>query len=84
MDIDPDGTEILTGSWRPEDQIQTWDLASGALIDTINWPRSVAAATEPMMCYAARYSPDGKYQGVRDRGFGGGHLNLLGLILIVL
>ena len=94
MDIDPDGTEILTGSWRPENQLQvhthnwhatfhrstdftarprsgcpltvtglpaqTWDLGTGALIDTIAWPTGVIS-NEPSMVYAARYSPDGKY-----------------------
>jgi COMPASS component SWD3 len=74
MDIDPDGTEILTGSWRPENQIQTWDLASGALIDTINWPASGVTTTEPLMCYAARYSPDGKY--IAAGGSGANELRL--------
>eukprot|EP01052_Picozoa_sp_SAG31_P012630 SAG31_NODE_743_length_12418_cov_3.780908_6_plen_121_part_00 len=60
MDIDPDGTEVLTGSWRPENQLQTWDLGSGAMIDHIPWPHGLVN-TEPSMVYAARYSPDGKY-----------------------
>jgi len=32
LDID-DSNVILTGSWRPDDQLQTWDFNTGKLIE---------------------------------------------------
>ncbi len=58
MDIDCDGQEILTGSWRPDNQLQLWDFGTGSLIDTLDWPESVIK--EPCMVYAAQFSPDGR------------------------
>ena len=38
-----DGT-LLTGSWRPDDQLQLWDLGSCKLISTIPWERSLGGS----------------------------------------
>jgi COMPASS component SWD3 len=48
MDIDCDGGTILTGSWRPEEQLQTWDYGTGSLIETFDWP--VVRASPAQMC----------------------------------
>ena len=59
MDIDCDGQEILTGSWRPDNQLQLWDFGTGSLIDTLEWPESMVSQ-EPCLVYAAQFSPDGR------------------------
>jgi WD40 repeat protein len=59
MDIDCDGGEILTGSWRPEEQLQLWDFGSGSLIQTLEWPVN-SLTKEPCLVYAAQFSPDGR------------------------
>ena len=58
MDVDCDGSTIVTGSWRPEEQLQLWDYASGSLIKTFDWPVGVATR-EPCLVYATQFSPDG-------------------------
>jgi len=60
MDIDCDGGVIATGSWRPEEQLQTWDYGTGSLIETFDWPVGVATR-EPCMVYATQFSPDGTH-----------------------
>jgi WD40 repeat protein len=35
LDISLDGHTILTASWRPNDCLQRWDLATAKLIDTV-------------------------------------------------
>eukprot|EP01051_Picozoa_sp_SAG22_P001718 SAG22_NODE_71_length_22540_cov_8.918052_2_plen_384_part_00 len=62
LDVEPEaGREILTGSYRPEDQLQLWDSGSGRLISTFDWPgpgRGAPGSTT--MLYAAQFSADGK------------------------
>lgn len=48
---------VLTGSWRPEECLQTWDLASCELIETIEWQQS-ALKGEGTALYAAQFSKD--------------------------
>mmetsp|Transcript_43686 Transcript_43686/g.70994 ORF Transcript_43686/g.70994 Transcript_43686/m.70994 type:complete len:282 (+) Transcript_43686:59-904(+) len=45
---------VLTGSWRPKDQLQTWDLNSCELIQTYKWP--AIASQQACMVYAAQFS----------------------------
>ena len=61
LDIEPEGgQEVLTGAWRPDDQLQVWDFGSGRLIDTIEWPEPDEKSRHRCQVYAAKYSPDGR------------------------
>ena len=51
--VDIHGGVVLTGSWRPKDQLQLWDYATGELIETIPYE---SASREPSMLYAAQFS----------------------------
>lgn len=57
VDINPDGTTILTGSWRVEKQLQLWDFGSGKLVDSVPW-RSGVSLSEPCAIYAAQFSKE--------------------------
>jgi hypothetical protein len=37
--LSPDGSTLLTGSWRPDDCLQLWDFASGKLLVSVPWVR---------------------------------------------
>lgn len=54
--------EIVTGSWRPENQLEVWDYGSGERICEIPWHSSaLAAAGQPAcMLYAAQFSKEGE------------------------
>jgi len=56
LDISMDGSRILTGSWRPEDQVQVWDFSTGKLVETVPWASSIIQNREPCMVYAAQFS----------------------------
>lgn len=59
--LDVVGNEIVTGSWRPEKQLEVWDLGTGAKITDIAWHASSAAAQagQPScMLYAAQFSKE--------------------------
>lgn len=47
LDIDAD--HILTGSWKPVDQLQIWDLRSGGLLKNVDWMSSFIQQREPCM-----------------------------------
>eukprot|EP00002_Diphylleia_rotans_P003676 TRINITY_DN12561_c0_g1_i1.p1 TRINITY_DN12561_c0_g1~~TRINITY_DN12561_c0_g1_i1.p1 ORF type:complete len:289 (-),score=47.45 TRINITY_DN12561_c0_g1_i1:326-1192(-) len=51
--IDMEGNEILTGSWRLENQIQLWDYGTGKLIKEIPWSKS---DVDECLLYAAMFS----------------------------
>jgi len=55
--VDVAGQVVLTGSWRPEKCLQTWDLGTGELIETIPWHQS-ALKGEGCALYAAQFSKD--------------------------
>ena len=59
--LDVIGNEIVTGSWRANDQLQTWDLGTGNLISTIPWSAGSSAlpGTPSCMLYAAQFSKEG-------------------------
>lgn len=62
LDISPDGSTILTGSWRPNETLQRWELATGKLVDTIPFSAGPGGlgADRPELLYAASFSPDGR------------------------
>jgi len=52
--VDIYGDILLSGSWRPDKQLQLWDFGSGRLIETIDW--KPAMGEEPCLLYAAQFS----------------------------
>ena len=56
IDVSADGSKILTGSWRPEDQLQLWDFGTGALQETVPWTSSLIQQRAPCMVYAAQFA----------------------------
>merc|ERR1712196_247517 len=54
--VDVHGDMILSGSWRPHDALQMWDLGSGELMHNINWGPKVDG--EATLLYAAQFSQD--------------------------
>jgi WD40 repeat protein len=56
--LDICGNEILTGSWRPENQLEIWDYGSGQKISTV--PFNKVTTTNSCLLYAAQFSKDEK------------------------
>ena len=55
--VDIKGQTIVTGSWRPENTLETWDMRTGTLIENIEWNNSAfSKSQEPCMLYAAQFS----------------------------
>lgn len=60
--VDVRNNVVLTGSWRPDEQLQLWDLGSGKLLKTIPWYQSAVHVKNPAMIYCAAFSKgDGRY-----------------------
>jgi COMPASS component SWD3 len=59
---------ILTGSWRPTEQLQIWDFGSGNLIETLPWP--LALGEEPCLLYAAQFSKNNGAEFIAAGGSG--------------
>ena len=49
---------ILAGSWRAEEQLQTWDYGTGELIETFPWATSLMGGAMPCQLYAAQFSKE--------------------------
>ena len=62
LDLSLDGRTILTGSWRPNQALQRWDLESGKLVDTIPFAAGPGGlgGDRPELLYAAAFAPDGR------------------------
>eukprot|EP00743_Colponemidia_sp_Colp-15_P002144 GILK01002326.1.p1 GENE.GILK01002326.1~~GILK01002326.1.p1 ORF type:complete len:393 (+),score=63.42 GILK01002326.1:66-1181(+) len=54
--VDIQNDVVLSGSWRPEEQLQLWDYRSGDIIETIKWRHGIGSSTEPCLLYAAQFS----------------------------
>jgi len=52
--LDVVGNKIVTGSWRPENQLETWDLTTCQKIDSIPW----TIGEKQTMLYAAQFSKE--------------------------
>lgn len=61
LDIDPTGKQILTGSWRPEDSLEIWDLGTAKLQHSLSWQKKVKGKSRPEMLYAVKWAPNGSY-----------------------
>jgi len=58
LDIDGSGELALTGSWRPEQSLQLWDIGTGKLVETMEWQKKARGkAKDSEMLYAAQFSP---------------------------
>ena len=63
--LDMVGSEILTGSWRPDHQLETWDFSKGTKISDVKWngPDTNLLhmhGQKPCMVYAAQFSKEGR------------------------
>ena len=47
--LDISGNTVLTGSWRPEEQLQLWDLGSGQCVHNYTLQRSTTGC-DPLLC----------------------------------
>mmetsp|Transcript_9583 Transcript_9583/g.32097 ORF Transcript_9583/g.32097 Transcript_9583/m.32097 type:complete len:136 (+) Transcript_9583:857-1264(+) len=45
---------IVSGSWRPENQLQLWDLRTCTLLKNYNWTN----ASHPCLLYGTQFSKD--------------------------
>lgn len=60
LDVDTvKGNTIVTGSWRPENQLQLWDYKTGELIKTIPFPDEHKGDGKPKLnVYASCFNPE--------------------------
>lgn len=70
--LDIVGNEILSGSWRPESQLEVWDFGSGQKIGGIQWSASQFANIGQPSCmlYAAQFSKEGRGRFIAAGGSG--------------
>ncbi|CAD7956116.1 unnamed protein product [Amoebophrya sp. A120] len=62
VDLNHDGSEILTASYRTTDTLQVWDFGTGSLKQTIPWRPPGHLSSAECMAFAAQYSqPDSRY-----------------------
>lgn len=66
--LDMVNNEIVTGSWRPRDQLELWDFGTGEKITTIPW--SNVGSTQACMLYAAQFSKEGNGRFIAAGGSG--------------
>jgi len=64
--VDLHGNEILSGSWRPDKQLQVWDLRSTEHVRDYTW----TSHNESCMLYAAQYSKDANAKHIVAGGSG--------------
>lgn len=57
--LDIVGNEIVTGSWRAENQLEVWDFTTGEKISEIPW-QTTKASGPACMLYAAQFSKEGQ------------------------
>jgi WD40 repeat protein len=59
--LDIFGNEVLTGSWRPDNQLEIWDFGTGEKICDIPWNTSVFSSSGQPACmlYTAQFSKEG-------------------------
>lgn len=76
--LDIVGNEILTGSWRPNNQLEVWDFGTGNKVTDIPWGGGTnntvfSGAGQPAcMLYASQFSKEGQAKFI---GAGGSGLN---------
>eukprot|EP01041_Mallomonas_annulata_P010247 gene10247-21378_t len=58
--LDVNGNEIVAGSWRPEHQLEIWDLRSCEKTADIPWNTKAFLPSAGCMLYAAQFSKEGR------------------------
>ncbi len=58
--VDIDGNTVLSGSWRPDNQVQLWDLRTTELDKNIPWGAPNATTGKNTMVYASCFGGDQK------------------------
>lgn len=53
------GNEIVTGSWRTEEQLELWDIRNCQKITEIPWTAGPISGQPACMLYAAQFSKEG-------------------------
>lgn len=66
--LDIVGGRIITGSWRPEEQLEMWDFSSGRKIADIPW--HILPNQPPCLLYAAQFSKEGQGRFIAAGGSG--------------
>lgn len=66
--LDIVGNRVVTGSWRPNHQLELWDFLSGEKITEIPW--TLLTSQPPCMLYAAQFSKEGQGRFVAAGGSG--------------
>ena len=56
--LDIVNNEIVTGSWRPDNQLELWDFGSGSRITTIPFNSRFGGSSNSCMLYAAQFSKE--------------------------
>ena len=75
--IDLDGSTLLTGSWRPNHQLQMWNISSGELMENVPWrPHGEAKDEEACMLYAAQFCKHSGNDLLAAAGTGAGELKV--------
>jgi WD40 repeat protein len=59
--LDIFGNEVLTGSWRPDNQLEIWDFGTGEKITDVKWNSSMFSSSGQPSCmlYSAQFSKEG-------------------------
>lgn len=66
--LDVVGNTIVTGSWRPDHQLELWDYTTGAKISDVPW--HVLPNQPSCMLYAAQFSKEGQGRFIAAGGSG--------------
>lgn len=69
--LDVFGNEIVTGSWRSDNQLELWDFGSGQRIAGVPWSNHSSVSNSPAcMLYAAQFSKEGQGRYIAAGGSG--------------
>lgn len=66
--LDVVGNRVVTGSWRPNHQLEIWDFTTGNKETDINW--HMLPSQPPCMLYAAQFSKEGQGRFIAAGGSG--------------
>lgn len=68
--LDMVGFEVLTGSWRPENQLEVWDFRTGNKVADVPWHVSAPHGQSACLLYAAQFSKDSRGRFIAAGGTG--------------
>lgn len=59
LEVHRNGKEILTGSWRPDNALEVWDIGTGKMIRELEFQKQAPKGMKrPEMLYTVSYSPE--------------------------